>query len=367
MKNDRDTILIVDDNSASLMSLFECLKKSGFNVWIAADAETALARIDHEPPDIILLDIRLPGINGFEMAGRLKANKKSRDIPIIFMTVCDRVEDKVKGFALGAVDYVTKPVELKEIMARVNARLTIRDLEKRLEAKNDQLRREVAERTRAEKRTKAALAEKEVLLREVHHRVKNNLQALIYLIDMQAEANGDKGTTQTLGEFQGRIRAMALVHEKLYHAKNVARIDFEEYLESLTVSLFHSLADGRPIGLHVDAANHRISVHIAIPCGMIVNELVTNSLKYAFPTDHFPVGRGGAAPPEISVAFGARGKDYFLRVSDNGVGMPPGQDWRAVRTLGLKLVDILATRQLGGRIELDQGPGAAFKIQFANR
>ena len=225
---------------------------------------------------------------------------------------------------------------------------------------NKDLEREINERKRAEEQLRAALAEKEVLLREVHHRVKNNLQVLIYLIDMQVEAIGDPRILHAIGELQGRIRIMAIVHEKLYQSEDFAHVDFGDYLRELTGYLLSALGNHRDISLHVDAAELLINVDIAIPCGLIVNELMTNALKYAFPNP-------GASGCEINVAFGSRDGGYVLTISDNGVGLPAELDWRTTESLGLKLVNIWATYQLGGSIQMDTRNGTAFEIRFTER
>ena len=217
---------------------------------------------------------------------------------------------------------------------------------------------DITERVQAEEQIKAALAEKEVLLREVHHRVKNNLQALIYLIEMQAEVNKGEEVRHALKDLQGRVRAMGLVHEKLYQAKDLARIDFSEYLEDLTSYLLYALGAGRSIALNLNAAGIFININTAIPCGMIVTELVTNALKHAFPED-----REG----EIGVEFRLQQGEYVLTVSDNGVGLPPELAWRATDSLGLKLVNIWATYQLEGNIEVNTQNGTAFTIRFTDR
>ncbi len=239
---------------------------------------------------------------------------------------------------------------------------------------------DITERKQAEEQIKAALAEKVVLLREIHHRVKNNLQSLIYLIDMQAETIQAPGTLHILSDLQGRARAMSMVHEKLYQAENLARINFGDYLQDLTAYLHHALAGGQqPITMLVDAVDREhpadkehpadvfIDVNIATPCGMIVNELVTNALKYAFPEETGGGGEEEREGNEIRVEFGLQEGEYVLTVADNGVGLPPGLDWRATESLGLKLVNIWATYQLEGSLEVDTRNGTAFTIRFVER
>ncbi|MFC1715084.1 sensor histidine kinase [Candidatus Poribacteria bacterium] len=207
-----------------------------------------------------------------------------------------------------------------------------------------------------------ALAEKEVLLKEIHHRVKNNMQALIYLIDMQAERIEYPEMLNTVRDLQGRIRAMAIVHEKLYQSEDFTQVGFEDYLQELTIHLLNAMGNNRDISLSVDAAYLIINVNIAIPCGLIINELVTNALKYAFPDPD-------KTDCEISVVMKSVAGDgrYELTVSDNGVGLPPEMDWRATESLGLKLVNIWATYQLGGSIEVDTQYGTVFTIRFTEQ
>lgn len=220
--------------------------------------------------------------------------------------------------------------------------------------------RDLRERKRAEEQIKAALAEKEVLLHELHHRVKNN---------MQAETQAPE-TIYALKELQGQVRAMSMVHEKLYQAQNLAQIDFRDYVQDLTAHLHHALARGRPIALHVDTADEEhpadifIDVNIAAPCGLIVNELVSNALKYAFPEER---EERGEKRNEIRVGFGLQEGEYVLTVSDNGVGLPPELDWRAAESLGLKLVNVWATYQLQGSLEVDTQDGTTFTVRFAER
>ncbi|NEP02589.1 MAG: response regulator, partial [Symploca sp. SIO2E9] len=155
-------ILIVDDNHTNLGVLFDFLTNSGFKVLVAQDGESALQKAEFANPDLILLDIMMPGIDGFETCRRLKAKASTRNIPVIFMTALSDTDDKVKGFSFGAVDYVTKPVQQEEVRARVTTHLTLRKLQKRLEIQNRQLQLEIEERQ-----------QKEVLLREAEEKYRS--------------------------------------------------------------------------------------------------------------------------------------------------------------------------------------------------
>ena len=213
---------------------------------------------------------------------------------------------------------------------------------------------------------RAALAEKDVLLREIYHRVKNNVQALIYLMDMQAEYIPDEDTRQMIRELQERARAMALAHEQLYESQDLAQIDFGDYLHNLVDNLSHAFGAGQSIVWDIDAEDVPVSVDTAIPCGLIVSELLTNALKYAFPGGE-PCAERRETECKISVAFRAEGDYFTLLVADNGAGLPPGLDWSATRTLGLQLINILARHQLGGQVEVDSRAGTTFKITFTDR
>jgi PAS domain S-box-containing protein len=159
---EKNTILVVDDTPANLGSLFDFLTESGFNVSIARNGETAIERAEYALPDLILLDILMPGIDGFETCRRLKANEATKDIPVIFMTALTEAVDKVKGLTLGAVDYITKPLQHEEVLARVNIHLSLRNLTKKLTEQNNCLEAEISQRQRVEtelRRQKAELTE----------------------------------------------------------------------------------------------------------------------------------------------------------------------------------------------------------------
>jgi PAS domain S-box-containing protein len=223
---------------------------------------------------------------------------------------------------------------------------------------------DITERVRIEAELNAALAEKEMLMREIYHRVKNNIQTLIYLLEWQAEYVSDPDIRTMIGELQERARTMALVHEKLYQTRNLTHIDFGAYLNDLVSNLSHAFGAGQTIAWHVDADDVMLGVDMAIPCGLIVNELLTNALKYAFP-DRQPVAARGESDCAVSVEFRAEGDQLVLRVSDNGIGLPPGVESTATHSLGMQLINILARHQLGGQIEVDRRAGTAFTITFA--
>jgi two-component sensor histidine kinase len=174
----------------------------------------------------------------------------------------------------------------------------------------------------------------------------------------------DPPTVSRLAELRNRIKSMALVHEMLYQSGNLSRVDFHGYLQALAGYLRDSLDPRGAIRLRVTAPQIWMNLDTAIPCGLIVNELVTNAFKYAFP-EHQP--RRGAGACEIGIAADWDGAAYTLTITDNGIGLPASLDWTTTRTLGLRLVSMLGQHQLGGRIELDGANGARFSLRFGPR
>ena len=215
---------------------------------------------------------------------------------------------------------------------------------------------DITERKFADEQIKASLKEKEVLLREIHHRVKNNMQIISSLLSHQMENITDKNINEIFIDSQNRIISMSLVHEKLYQSRDLRNIDFGEYINDLGASLFQSynIHSGN-IKLNIHVENIYLDIDIAIPIGLIINELITNSLKYAFPK-----GING----EITIIFRSRGEILELVVSDNGIGLPKDLDFRKTRSLGLHLVTILTENQLHGKIDMNGNKGTEFKIEF---
>jgi two-component sensor histidine kinase len=217
--------------------------------------------------------------------------------------------------------------------------------------------KEIDERTQAELRIREALTEKEVLLKEVHHRVKNNLQVISSLLNLQAAEITDPNTLIALRESQNRVRSMALIHEKLYQSHDLAHIDFSTYLQSLVVSLAQSYrVKTNRVDIQVQAEKIFLDLDTAIPCGLMVNELVSNSIKYAFP---------GERSGKILVSFNHNSDHHYsLTVWDDGIGLPPEFDLANSSSLGLKLVNSLV-RQIDGELNVDGTKGMRFDISFS--
>ena len=216
---------------------------------------------------------------------------------------------------------------------------------------------DVTERKKAENGVKAALEEKEILLKEIHHRVKNNMQVISSLLNLQANNIQDEEVLSLFRESQDRIRAMALIHETLYQSGSLAHIELNYYIPRLAKALVRAYGSSRTdVALTTDLGGVVVNIDLAVPCGLVINELISNSLKYAF------LGRNTG---EIAIRGEIREDDWVrLVISDDGNGMPPGMDWRGQNTLGLSLVKALVENQLKGVIEMDQDSGTRFEIRF---
>ncbi len=218
------------------------------------------------------------------------------------------------------------------------------------------IQREITERKQSEEKIRASLKEKEVLLKEIHHRVKNNLQIISSLLYLQATRTEHAGAVSALRESRNRIKSMALIHERLYASPDLASVDMGKYTRSLVSDLKQShMAEDGLIRLRLNLEDIPLGITEAIPSGVIINELVSNALKHAFPK-----GREG----EITIRLHRAGaRQITLTVADNGIGFPEHLDFRKSPSLGLTLINSLV-EQLDGTMQLDRKNGTAFTITF---
>lgn len=220
------------------------------------------------------------------------------------------------------------------------------------------LRRSEAESRELVKKLAASLREKEVLLREIHHRVKNNLQIVISLLRSQSRQMTDERMIEIFRESRNRIKAMSLIHETLFQSSNLSYVDFSSYINKLAMTLFQAFGiEQHQVRLIIEAEEILLNIDDAIPSGLVINELLTNSLKYAFPD------AAGAA--EIRITMKSLNENQIeLTVSDNGVGLPDNLDICDIETLGLTLVSGLVEVQLDGSLDMNRTEGTRFTIQF---
>jgi two-component sensor histidine kinase len=335
------TLLLIEDNPGDARLLHEMLRDLGNGyhvVWVQALAE-ALKEIASRRFHLVLCDLDLKDAHGLETASAVIS--AAADMPIIIITGQDDDKTALEAIKDGVQDYLIKNTLTPELIGR-SIRYSI-------------------ERKRVEERLRASLAEKEVLLKEIHHRVKNNLQVISSLISLQADCMIDAQLQGVLGDVRDRVKAMALVHEKLYQTDDLARLDFAEYAPGLLKYLWsaHGAAT-RNMRLNMSLATLILPIEMAVNCGLILNELASNAIKHAFPGGH-----GGEVTVTLEHDPAAGG--VFLRVSDNGVGLPADLDWRQSSSLGLRLVQMLAG-QMHGTVQTgpgsDPGPGTGFQVNF---
>jgi two-component sensor histidine kinase/DNA-binding response OmpR family regulator len=432
------TILNVDDDEASRYMIGTTLRRSGFDVWEAGTGQLALD-LAQKQPDLVLLDVNLPDMNGFEVCRKLKNDPVTASIPILHLSA-SRVDPDatVQGLEGGADGYLVHPVEPAVLVATINALLrakkaelqwqttfdSIRDgiclldiskdvlkyneaFQGMIQVGNEDLTRcsvyellqqrskdiqpeasnqdfhignccyrmslhdvkngngemtgfvltltDITERKQAEETLQASLQEKEILLHEIHHRVKNNLQVIMSLLGLQSLQVTDSEALQILNESKARIKAMALIHENLYTAHGSAGVNLTSYLKLLTDQIVDGYSITKNIELKYVGEQVILDINKAVPIGLIINEILTNSLKYAYDD----VSRG-----TLEVSLVNQNEKVEMLIRDNGRGLPSEEILQKSRTLGWKLINLLI-KQLDGTLEiLRDRPGANIRITF---
>jgi two-component sensor histidine kinase len=260
-----------------------------------------------------------------------------------------RLEDTQSAILNIADDGEAERVRLKEAQKAV---LNILD---DLGAEKALLEATQSEVLRSELAVRASLREKEVLLKEIHHRVKNNLQVISSLLSLQARYLPDPAARAIFSQSQNRVQSIALVHERLYESADLSHVDFAKYVVVLLDNIFDTYgATNRGISKIIDVGDANLTVDVAIPCGLIVNEVVTNALKHAFPD-----GRKGT----VRVTLTERPGDMELTIEDDGIGIPADIDPRNTVSLGLDLVTTFAD-QLNAEVDIARVDGTSFRFRF---
>jgi len=218
---------------------------------------------------------------------------------------------------------------------------------------------DITERKQTKEHIEASLREKEVLLKEIHHRVKNNLAIVSSLLQMQSRRTKDDQANEILRDSHNRIASIALVHETLYSSEDLANIDFAQYITKLTTHLWNSYnTKSQPIEIITQIENVGLDIEVAVPCGLIINELISNALKYAFPDHRFG---------EIKIKFYQENEhNLILIIQDNGIGLTENFDSQKLKTLGINLVRGLV-QQLRGNMTINCEQGTEFRIAFTKR
>jgi two-component sensor histidine kinase len=344
MARRRLRVLLIEDNPGDVRLIREMLAEARETIFHLESADclaTGLEQLERAPFEVVLLDLLLPDSHGLETFQQVRARVPR--IPILVLSGLDDEELARRALQTGAQDYLIK------------GEVDSRGLDRAIQYATERQRAE-QERERLMVQLQAALREKEVLLREVHHRVKNNLQVISSLLSLQADAMADPQIRAAFEDSQNRIQVMALIHESLYQTENLAQIDTVSYLQQIGHQLLeaYDTPDHR-LALCFQLEPVSLQIHQAVPCGLILNELLSNAFKHAFP--------GGQAG-EVRITLRREISDIcVLAVHDTGIGFPDGFDFRQTESLGLQLVCALA-EQLGGRIALQCGLGTSFTLTF---
>jgi len=328
-----------NDDDAELIRATLCQGDVACSVTRVETRQTFLEAMECDDWDIILADYSLPSFDGISALDL--AVMRRPGVPFIFVTGALGEELAVETLKNGATDYVLKHRLSRLPQAVIRAR---REGES------------VKAQRGADLKLIASLREKELLLQEVHHRVKNNLQIICSLLNMQASTVDDPLLTAALQESQRRVMSMAMIHEMLYASTSLNEIDFGEYSQLLGTEVCNSYGIGPDrIRLVFELEHIPLEIDRAIPCGLILNELISNAFKYAFPG-----GRSG----KICVSLRQSEDTIQLMVEDTGVGLPAGGSPGEKKSLGLKIVDILV-KQLGGSMAITSSPSARFVLKFS--
>jgi two-component system, sensor histidine kinase and response regulator len=367
------TLLVVDDMPANLEAMAGLLEREGYYVVVAQGGEEAVQRAVFARPALILLDVMMPGLDGFETCRRLKARDETRDIPVIFMSALAETPDKLAGFAAGAVDYVTKPLNAAEVMARVRTHLALSELRRRLGEQNAQLQQEVAARERMQAALQRSNVELEQLAYVASHDMQEPLRMIASYLQLVAQRYDDKldadGREFIAYAVDGAKRMQALINDLLAYSRVGTKARPFERVDCAAVAAT-AIAHLR---VAIEESGARVTYDALPPVQgdatqllQLVQNLLGNALKFH-----------GDAPPRVHIGCEAMDGQWCFSVSDNGIGIAPeyfdrifglfqrlhGRREYPGTGIGLALCKKIVERH-GGRIwvESAEGRGSAFKF-----
>jgi len=296
---------------------------------------------------MVITDINMPVMDGLEMVREIK--QADPNAKIVVMSAYNVKENFIESINLGVDGYLMKPVEAKKLLSLIDEFAGITMMKWELESKE-------RKRKEAEEFLKKSLEEKEVLLREVHHRVKNNMQIISSILRMQSRTIDDPKLRNILQESQNRIHSMALIHENLYNNDTLANIKFSNYVQSLSGNIARTYANQKAlVTFDFQIEDAYLPIDVAIPCGLIINELISNSFKYAF------INRKQGV---IGIQFTKQiNGNYQLVIFDDGVGINQNLDISKTKSLGMKIIHKLV-KQLDGELKTDFTNGTKFIFTF---
>lgn len=368
-------VLLIDDDKKKLLSINSILDSPDLNLIQCLSGQEGLKELLKQKVALILLDVNMPEMDGFETAKWIRTRPSLRHTPIIFITGYSWDDTEVaEGYNHGAVDFIFSPIKPMVLKTKVMAFVELYKKNKKIEQQNaeleqlrDQLEEKVQKRTsalkseitvreKAEKKLKTSLKEKEILLAEIHHRVKNNMAVVSALLELEMSNLQEEKLRELLVDSLSRIKSMAFIHEKLYQAGDFSHLEFNHYIEDL-VNMIGSSYDSsyKNITTEIDADDVRLNLNQAIPCALLLNELLTNAYKHAFKK---------RKKGNIFIRLVEKNDTIKLTVKDDGVGLPEDFDMKKSRSLGIRLVSTLV-KQLEAEFDVQSKNGTIFIIRFS--
>ena len=382
-------VLLVDDKVENLYLLETLLAGNGFSVDQAQNGEEALRLARKTHPDLIISDILMPVMDGFTLCHEIKGDNQLKDTAFVFYTASYLDQrDKELALNLGVDRYLVKPQEPEALLAVFDEVLEERatrspkaestsriqeheylkehneSLVRMLEKKVEQLDRskrileaEILVRREAEAKLQASLLEKEVLLKEIYHRTKNNMQVIIGLFDIQKRKAGHLSVEEVAREMSDRIYSMSMVHDLLFRSKNLYEIKLDQYLNDLTARLLAVYdSPDTEVEFELKADSILVNLQFAVPLGLVITEILSNALKYAFHE---------RSEGKISIeALFSKETGVTLNISDNGVGVDSLENLDTGATLGLYLIRTIVENQLFGGLEIKNKTGLSYSIRL---
>ncbi len=341
------SVLIVEDNDSIRNLYSKWLSKRVQKVYNASDGQQGIGIFLDNHPDMVITDISMPIISGLDMIRKIKSTNPG--LYVIVMSAYSFKEYFLEAISLGVNGYLIKPVERDKLYTLVDELSGYILMQKALEEK--ERKRQIAEMNLLK-----SLEEKEILLKEVHHRVKNNMQIISSILKMQERLIDDPKLKTVLGESQNRIRSMALIHENLYRNENLANIQFKNYVQSLVNTISRGYFDLKgKVSFKFDIEDVFLPIDIGIPCGLIINELISNSFKHAFPNHEKGI---------IKIVLQKQDNgSYRMSVTDNGIGIDPTFRPENANSLGMRIVFKLI-QQIDGELSYNFENGTSYNILF---
>jgi len=350
----KDTILIIEDDPLNIKIINAYLSEHGYSVNKAINGLAGIETAIEEKPDLILLDILMPKLNGFETCKILKETVETEKIPVIFLTALAESSSIRKAFEVGGVDYVTKPIEFTALMARIKTHLSLSKMNENLET---EVKNKTKELLNTNETLKKAVDDRELLLKELYHRTKNNMLVISSMLSLHSTYNENAEFSRILMEIGNKIQSMALVHKKLYQSSDLTNVEMKEYINDL-FDLLRSSYNSHlgKIDFNLDLDEFYVSIDKAVSCGIIINELLSNSFKYAFPDN-----RVGVIKIQLKLIDDNK---VFLKIEDNGIGVQGDIDLTKSASLGIRTIIGIAENQLLGDIVFRSEEGLSCEIVF---